>query len=81
MRSAKYLLEKGANPNARNLGGKGDTILSSIAPVADAEMVLLLLSYGADPNETRHGQKAEDFARGAGNSEVVEVLRNHSKGE
>ena len=53
MRSVKYLLEKGANPNAHNLGGSGASILSLIAPTANAEMILLLLSYGADANETR----------------------------
>lgn len=68
------LLKYGANPNATDTTRKGPTLLMGAARRGDIELVKLLLEKGADSNVIFRFNKAIDFARRKGHTEIVELL-------
>jgi ankyrin repeat protein len=71
---AALLLERGANPDAAQVGGF--TALHSAAHRGDLEMIDLLLAYGADRDrKTDDGRAAADFAEADGHAEAAAKLR------
>jgi ankyrin repeat protein len=70
---ARWLLERGADPNARSNAASHDTCLHSAAWNGNLEMVELLLQHGADPRLRDH----EHDGTPAGWADVaVEVTNN-----
>jgi uncharacterized protein len=71
--TAALLLERGADPNAQQLGGF--TPLHAAAQNGDEPLAELLLAHGADPAMTADdGRSAADFARDGGYTELAERL-------
>jgi len=69
----KLLVDRGANVNARD--NTGNTPLAAAAKRGDAEIVLYLMSHGADPAlANEEGKTALDHARRLGHQEVVKIL-------
>eukprot|EP00670_Eutreptiella_braarudii_P012979 CAMPEP_0174320644 /NCGR_PEP_ID=MMETSP0810-20121108/9710_1 /TAXON_ID=73025 ORGANISM="Eutreptiella gymnastica-like, Strain CCMP1594" /NCGR_SAMPLE_ID=MMETSP0810 /ASSEMBLY_ACC=CAM_ASM_000659 /LENGTH=135 /DNA_ID=CAMNT_0015431671 /DNA_START=88 /DNA_END=492 /DNA_ORIENTATION=+ len=71
---AAALLQKGANPNAKN--NFGATPLHWAAKAGSEELVKVLMAYGGDPavrNNT--ADTAIDVAEEAGEANVVEILK------
>lgn len=67
------LLERGADPNARQLGGY--TALHAAAQSGNEELARLLLAHGADPaSGTDDGRLPADLAREHGHERLAAVL-------
>lgn len=78
MIAVKWLLEHGADPNAR--WGFGDSEMTAMHLAAwegHADMVRLLLDSGADPkiHDKEHDSDVLGWAQFAGKLEIVEILR------
>ena len=76
--AVSWLLERGADPNAR--WGFGDSEMTAMHLAAwegHADMVRLLLDAGGDPkiHDTEHDSDVLGWAEYAGKLEVVEILR------
>jgi ankyrin repeat protein len=72
---ARLLLERGADPNARQ--GSGWTPLHSAAHNGDPDMVTLLLAHGANPSATNDdGATVRSMAEESGNDDVVARVRD-----
>jgi ankyrin repeat protein len=72
----KRLVDKGANPNARN--NYNYTPMQAAAVVADPAVVKLLLKAGADPDSTaNNGQTALMTVVRSGNVEAAKELLDH----
>lgn len=70
-----FLLERGADPNAKDKGG--ETALIKAARLRSARIVRLLLEAGADPELTDYrGLTALDHARNARARSVVRLLES-----
>jgi ankyrin repeat protein len=70
----RMLLERGADPNARQQVGY--TALMECARGGRDDMVSLLLAHGADPTlQTDDGKSASDLARESGHTAIAERLR------
>ena len=70
----RLLLERGADPNARQQ--LGFTALHGSAASGDRETAELLLAHGADPQATNdEGKTPADFAAERGHTEFAEWLR------
>ncbi|GAA4746095.1 ankyrin repeat domain-containing protein [Flavisolibacter ginsenosidimutans] len=75
-----YLLDHGANPNARSPRGYTPLMFLAMANVDDPEMTLALIKHGADP-----GMQAPDvtdalfYASQKGNTKSVEILSNYKQ--
>ena len=69
----KWLIERGANPNARSPIGSEGTALHSAAFEGDLEMVKLLVAAGADIHalDTEHQNTPEGWARAS-----IEITNN-----
>lgn len=77
--AAKWLLDHGANPNARWAHWDSEVTPLHLAIFGDhAEMVSMLLGHGADPTirDSKHNSDAFGWADFFHRSEIVEVLRN-----
>jgi eukaryotic-like serine/threonine-protein kinase len=69
----RWLVEKGANVNARD--NTGDTALSLAAKRGDVESLRYLLAHGADAaSRNDEGETALDHARRLGHVEAVKIL-------
>jgi uncharacterized protein len=76
---ARLLLERGADPNARQ--GSGWTPLHSAAHNADPDMVALLLAHGADPAATNDdGATVLSMAEQSGDQDVIARVRDALSG-
>jgi ankyrin repeat protein len=70
---AKFLLEQGANINARGAGGA--TMLMKFAEMGSIESVRFLLQNGADTSvKNVFGQNAADLAKAHGNGDAAKLL-------
>lgn len=75
-----YLLDHGANPNAKSPRGYTPLMFLAMANVDDPEMTLALIKHGADP-----GMQAPDvtdalfYASQKGNTKSVEILSNYKQ--
>jgi ankyrin repeat protein len=73
----KLLLERGADPNARQQSGV--TPLHGAGSRGDIEMAKLLLAYGADPHaQTDEGKNAADIAQQYGQQHFADWFRSNS---
>lgn len=71
--TVRLLIDQGADLNAAQVGGY--TPLHQAAAAGRLELVLLLLSAGADPDKLcDHGKRPRDYAQERGHREVVEAL-------
>ncbi|WP_158639019.1 ankyrin repeat domain-containing protein [Elioraea rosea] len=71
---AVFLLDSGADPNARD--AFGDTALHSATVACRTDVMRLLLSRGANPElRNRRGDRALDMASRAGAPDLVRVLQ------
>ncbi len=70
---ARYLIEKGADANAKD--GFGMTSLMWASYNGDVELVKLLLEKGADKNVVVKGQSALSAAEERGFTEIIELLK------
>jgi ankyrin repeat protein len=76
--AVKWLLEHGADPNARwSFGDSEMTAMHLAAWEGHADMVRLLLNAGADPkiHDKEHDSDVSGWAQFAGKLEIVEILR------
>jgi ankyrin repeat protein len=69
----QWLIDRGANPNARSSGGSLGTVLHSAAFEGDLEMVKLLVAAGADVGalDPEHNNTPQGWARAA-----IEITNN-----
>ncbi|HET9445649.1 MAG TPA: ankyrin repeat domain-containing protein, partial [Steroidobacteraceae bacterium] len=69
----QWLIDRGANPNARSSGGSRGTLLHSAAFEGNLEMVKLLVAAGADIRalDREHNNTPEGWARAA-----IEITNN-----
>jgi ankyrin repeat protein len=75
-----YLLEHGADPNAKNKQGYTPLMLLEQSETDDPEMTLALIKYGAHVSEQAPDKtNALYYASQKGNTESVEILKKHSK--
>ena len=73
---AELLIAKGADVNAKNVGGL--TPLHQAALSGRKEIAELLIAKGADVNaETNDGKTPLDFAIGMDRTEIAALLRKH----
>jgi ankyrin repeat protein len=76
---ARLLLDRGADPNARQ--GSGWTPVHSAAQNGDPDMVVLLLAHGADPAATNDdGATVLSMAEQSGNEDVIARVRDALSG-
>jgi ankyrin repeat protein len=76
-RSAKALLDHGADVNARNTGGI--TALMIAAAANEADLASLLIKAGADTSaKDENGKTALGIARDKGNDAVIKLLEQPS---
>lgn len=69
----RYLLEKGANPNAQD--SEGETALMIAARLANLDAARLLMRYGADPRlVSKSGKTAADLAGERGRNALIDLL-------
>lgn len=74
-----YLLEHGANPNAKNKKGYTALMLLQQAEEDDPAMTKALLDHGAQPGiKTPAGNDALHFALQKGNTKSVAILKKYS---
>jgi ankyrin repeat protein len=72
--SMRLLLERGADPNARQQDGF--LPIHAVAMHGDRALIELLLAHGADVHATAgDGKTAADFAAAAGHAELAAWLR------
>ena len=77
--AARLLLERGANPNAAYGDAGYDAPLHSAAGKSRYEIARLLIDFGADVRQINHGGETPiDIAAGAGDDEMVDLLRNYT---
>ena len=72
MEKATYLLDRGANPNARDQ--RGFTALHRAAEMGFADLVGLLLDRGSISNPQREGHTPRSLAEARGHKTVVALL-------
>ena len=80
-RAVKWLLDHGANPNARWPHWDADvTPLHLAASRGHADVVRLLLAAGADPSirDSKHDSDAIGWAGFFRQPEIVQILRDHA---
>ena len=71
----KTLLEKGANPNARDLEGT-TALMNAASGFGGSAIVKLLLESGADPNaKDKHGNTALALALRSKRPDKVKLLK------
>ena len=76
----ELLLKRGADANAKGIGGRRLLIEAARAGLRDA--VELLIDYGADVNTiSDSGRSALWHAKEQGHTEIVELLRKHGAKE
>ncbi|MGQ0649721.1 MAG: ankyrin repeat domain-containing protein [Gemmatimonadaceae bacterium] len=81
LRAVKWLLDNGADPNAR--WSHWDAMVTPLhlaAMQGHADVVRLLLSAGADPGirDSMHDSDSMGWAEFFGRSDVVQILRAHA---
>jgi uncharacterized protein len=75
-----YLLEHGADPNAKNKQGYTPLMLLAQSETDDPEMTLALIKYGARVSEQAPDKtNALHYASQKGNTQSVEILKRYSK--
>lgn len=74
--AVNLLLDRGANVNVRETYGGGSP-LSTATIQNNVAMAALLLKRGARPDDTKGSHNALLLATGAGNHEMVKLLRSH----
>jgi len=75
-----YLLEHGADPNAKNKQGYTPLMLLAQSEIDDPEMTLALIKYGAHVSELAPDKtNALHYASQKGNTQSVEILKRYSK--
>lgn len=75
-----YLLEHGANPNAKNMQGFTPLMLLEQSETDDPEMTMALIKHGAVVSEKApDGNDALYYAREKGNTPSVALLEKYSK--
>ena len=73
--AVRFLLERGADPNAVVDSASKWTVLMNAANNGDADIVELLLKHGADPNAVDNlGETAYAYAVATGHLEVAKLL-------
>jgi len=75
---ALFLLDHGADVNARDL--RGFDSLQCAAYAGHVDLVKMLLSRGASPHHVLDGQTAKSFAEMQGHSEIVAILSAYDSG-
>lgn len=74
-----YLLEHGADPNAKNKQGYTPLMLLEQSETDDPEMTLALIKYGAHVSELAPDKtNALHYASQKGNTQSVEILKKYS---
>lgn len=76
--AVNLLLDRGANVNVRETYGGGSP-LSTATIQNNVAMAALLLKRGARPDDTKGSHNALLLATGAGNHEMVKLLRSHGE--
>src|SRR5438874_1861508 len=77
-----YLLEHGADPNARNWQGRTPLMLLEQSETDDPEMTLALIKHGAKVSDIApDGKDALYYARQKGNTESVALLEKYGNKE
>jgi ankyrin repeat protein len=75
-----YLLEHGADPNARNKLGYTSLMLLAQSETDDPEMTLALIKHGADVSaKAQDGTDALYYAKAKGKTPSVALLEKYAK--